>query len=209
MKYYQTPDYIRIKKMLRFINKNSEGKLLELGLTKGSVADTLSKEGTNLNLYGIDIYDRAIPEVNFIKHDLNEGIPFGDNNFDYVVAGELLEHVFDDEMLLNEIRRVLKKSGKLVLSVPNVHFLYDRVMGLLGKMPVFAYRSYHYHFYNKETITWLIWKSGFKIDSVVSSHILFSSRRHSLGKIFELLGDYFPGLGGHIIISCKPEEAKN
>ena len=203
MENYETPDEIRIRKMIRFINKNREGKLLELGVTRGSVADNLSKNGTELTLYGIDLYNRDIPGVNFIKHDLNNGIPLEENFFDYVVAGEILEHIFDDEMLLNEVVRVLKNSGKFILSVPNVHFLYDRVTALFGRMPLFAYRPHHYHFYNKEVIIKLLQKNGFSIEKIIASHILFSTRRNILGKIFEIGGDYFPSLGGHLIVYSK------
>lgn len=45
-------------------------------------------------------------------------IPFEDEYFDTILAFQVLEHVDDIESMLAEIRRVLKKSGKLLITVP-------------------------------------------------------------------------------------------
>lgn len=45
-------------------------------------------------------------------------IPFPDEYFDGIVAFQVLEHVEDIESMFSEIRRVLKKSGKLLITAP-------------------------------------------------------------------------------------------
>jgi SAM-dependent methyltransferase len=47
-------------------------------------------------------------------------IPFKENIFDTVISLEVLEHLHAPSKGLMEIRRVLKKGGKLVISVPNI-----------------------------------------------------------------------------------------
>lgn len=46
--------------------------------------------------------------------------PFGDKEFDSIVTNQVLEHVFTPNEFLSEINRVLKKDGKLLLTVPFV-----------------------------------------------------------------------------------------
>ena len=48
-----------------------------------------------------------------------EKLPFPGNYFDLVLSHEVLEHVQDDQQALDEILRVLKPGGRLVLFVPN------------------------------------------------------------------------------------------
>ena len=48
-----------------------------------------------------------------------EKLPFPDDYFDLVLSHEVLEHVQDDQQAINEILRVLKPGGRLILFVPN------------------------------------------------------------------------------------------
>ncbi len=68
-----------------------------------------------------------------IKCDLNEGLKIGSNSVDVVVAGEIMEHMIRPIAFMKECNRVLKKNGTLVLSVPNISSLKNRIKLLLGK----------------------------------------------------------------------------
>jgi SAM-dependent methyltransferase len=46
-------------------------------------------------------------------------LTFPDKSFDLVISAEVLEHVFDIDLVLQEIRRVLKPNGVHVFSIPN------------------------------------------------------------------------------------------
>jgi len=46
-------------------------------------------------------------------------LPFADSTFDRVIASEVLEHVSDDQVALDEILRVLKPGGTLAATVPS------------------------------------------------------------------------------------------
>jgi len=46
--------------------------------------------------------------------------PFNNNEFDSIVTNQVFEHVFNPDSFLNEINRVLKKNGILLLTVPFV-----------------------------------------------------------------------------------------
>lgn len=45
-------------------------------------------------------------------------IPFEDNSFDYIICNHVLEHVEDEKQALKELKRVIKPSGKIILTFP-------------------------------------------------------------------------------------------
>ena len=67
----------------------------------------------------IDIYS-AIPEV--ISHDIRQGLPFHDNNFDACYSSHVIEHLTpaEAEKLLAECFRVLKPNGVIRVVVPDL-----------------------------------------------------------------------------------------
>jgi ubiquinone/menaquinone biosynthesis C-methylase UbiE len=67
--------------------------------------------------------------------DLNAAhtLPFPDEVFDVVVCKDILEHLVDPRRALEEIRRVLRRDGYVVLNVPNHFYLTMRLRILTGK----------------------------------------------------------------------------
>ena len=195
------PDFPRIEKVARLINQQPPGKLLDVGYSEGSFADTLSRQGWRC--VGLDLSPVSNPSIFLIRCDLNEGFPVESEAFDAVTAGEVIEHMLDEGAFLQECCRVLKPGGILALTTPNLTFWVNRLLILMGKTPIFVTAPYHYHFHTRKTITQLIEERGFRVEKVISSHLLFSRRRHSSGLIFEWLGDIFPTLGAHLIVLAR------
>ena len=67
--------------------------------------------------------------------DVEEPLPFPDQSFDVVVAAELLEHLRDPRLLVDEATRVLRPGGTFVGSVPNAYRLKNRLRYLAGRPP--------------------------------------------------------------------------
>lgn len=72
-----------------------------------------SYTGVDLDVTGHDHRDSRID----VFYD-GKVLPFPDGQFDAVVSFEVFEHVFNLQEVLNEIRRVTRKSGHLLLSIP-------------------------------------------------------------------------------------------
>lgn len=70
---------------------------------------------------GLDI-DSETSRLRGVADYLYDGkaFPFEDASFDAVLCNQVLEHVFNPDEFLSEIRRVLKPGGKLLLTVPFV-----------------------------------------------------------------------------------------
>lgn len=70
----------------------------------------------------------ANPKSRYISGDIEKGkadeiidmtrISYPDESFDYIIASMVLEHILDETQALNELVRVIKKDGKILLTVP-------------------------------------------------------------------------------------------
>lgn len=108
-----------------FALTNLKGKILDIGYSVGSIHRIFLEEFGPTNMYGVDIETKNNNE--HYKRSSAEKIPFNDNTFDSVFAGELIEHVKKPGIFMKEIYRVLKKNGVLVITTPNKKSLINRV----------------------------------------------------------------------------------
>lgn len=215
---FRVPDPPRIRKVRKWLNESgyldSDGKdirVLEIGYSRGGLLDNLC-EFPAIRKYAVDINDRECPDgISFCRHDCNHGLPdFDDTRFDIVFAGEVIEHIFDDESFLKQVYDRLNPGGILALTVPHLFYLVNRILFPFGKMPYFAYAPFHYHFYSIRSLTGILAKAGFKVLKVKSSHVLVSSRRgKGIGRILEHLGDVCPSLGAHLIVFAEKKPGQS
>lgn len=61
-------------------------------------------------------------------------LPFPDSSFDVIVSLDYLEHVNDDQAALNELRRVLKPAGVLLISTPTTGpaYVLNKIKPMIG-----------------------------------------------------------------------------
>jgi 2-polyprenyl-3-methyl-5-hydroxy-6-metoxy-1,4-benzoquinol methylase len=89
--------------------------------------------GIDVDRWALDEAARLGIETHWV--DAEQPLPFEDETFDVVVAGELLEHVRDPGALVGEALRVLRPGGLVVGSVPNAFRLKNRLRFLAGVKP--------------------------------------------------------------------------
>lgn len=116
----------------RFLNNDSQLKILDVGCGTGMMMKELSKYGQT---WGID-YDEEMIDIcrqngfnNVLKASATD-LPFEDNTFDLITFFDCLEHVKDEEKALQEAWRILKPNGYIFISLPAYQFLYannDRI----------------------------------------------------------------------------------
>lgn len=108
----------------RLIKEYGRGKLLDLGCGKAplrqvyeSVTDSqICVDWNNTTQFG-DV-------VNF-KMDLTKRLDFGDDTFDTILITDVLEHIPNPENLFDEMVRILKKNGTIILGVPFFYWLHE------------------------------------------------------------------------------------
>jgi methionine biosynthesis protein MetW len=132
----------RLRKTLELIQAQHPRKVLDLGCGDGFFSQRI-QEAMGASVCGVDISLEATEKarergIDARQCDLNEGICFEAESFDLVFCGEVIEHVFDPDFLLDEIGRVLVPAGNLILSTPNLAAWYNRILLLLGVQPIFT-----------------------------------------------------------------------
>ncbi len=104
---------VMLENSLRDCSSFVKGSLLDVGCGMRPYEKTFFAGATSY--LGTDyLSDRSRPDVVCSALDL----PFPDSSFDTVVSTEVLEHVPEPQRALNEMRRVLKPGGHLILSTP-------------------------------------------------------------------------------------------
>ena len=100
------------------------GTVLEVGSGEGYGIIELAPKADHyiaVDKYNTEISDELKKENNitFIQAEVPPLKGIKDNSVDFVVTFQVIEHINDDEMFLQEIHRVLKPGGKLILTTPN------------------------------------------------------------------------------------------
>ena len=143
LNYYQTGKAKKNSTELRytFIKEGfgTGNRILDLGCGGGPYSCLFTRDNES---YGLDNCPKRmlLDENNAMERGyqaliVGEGLslPFTDTSFDIVICAEVIEHVVEVRQLINEIDRVLKKGGKLILSTPNLVSLGNRIGMTFGK----------------------------------------------------------------------------
>lgn len=159
--------------ILDYIEKGS--KVLDVGCSFGYLGEWLA-QNKNCNMYGIDIDTKAI---NFVKssniykdayyinldnlenEDSKDKVIFDnlDEDFDYIICADLLEHLKDPTYILKLLSKKLKFDGEIIVSVPNISnidILVNLLEGRFNYGPFGIMDNTHLRFFTKKSfIEWI------------------------------------------------------
>ncbi|MDP3888554.1 MAG: class I SAM-dependent methyltransferase [bacterium] len=138
------------------------GRVLDIGCSFGLFLELAQKE--NWEIYGLDLSPTPVKKAKKrlgTKNIFNVGLEkakFKDCYFDLVTIFQTIEHVDNLEKFLNEIHRILKPKGVILITTPNASGWQAKIMGSSW----FAYRHPdHLSFFNFENLRTLLKKKGF------------------------------------------------
>lgn len=101
--------------------------LVDLGAGQGYIAIEMAKLG--LKVIACDMNNESIKSINRYKKNFKlknikaikcfvEKLPIRNSSVDFVIANAILEHIENEGQAINEWKRILKPSGRLLVSVP-------------------------------------------------------------------------------------------
>ncbi|UCG93675.1 MAG: class I SAM-dependent methyltransferase [Candidatus Aerophobus sp.] len=176
----------RYLKMLEFILPfSSTAKILDIGCGYCYLTKFLKHEG--FEVFAVDFFYGDTPKIRchesgipFFQLNIEvDDLPFGEDVFDVIILGEVLEHFSYSPLIpLKKIRRALKNGGKLILTTPNALRLINLFKLLAGynlypdlktycQEPIFykgkSFFYRHNRLYSVKELIQLISHAGFKI----------------------------------------------
>jgi len=96
------------------IHKYANGKVLDIGC--GNKPYKKEFEERVSQYIGCDIEQSSLEQVDIICDAMD--IPLPSDEFDTIFSTQVLEHVAEHQLVLNEAYRLLKAGGKIIISVP-------------------------------------------------------------------------------------------
>lgn len=176
--YYAYQGNIQVRQWRQFIRRKlgyylgprdpyfeSPGTVLDLGCGTGWSLEQLRKDGWDT--YGVEISEKAASVGNArglrIFPGTLEAAKFPTDFFDYVRSNHSFEHISQPNEALEEIHRILKPKGKLLVGVPNI-----------GSLNARMFKRYWWHLcapvhafsYSKDTLCRMLEKHGFRVEGV-------------------------------------------
>lgn len=160
--------------------------ILDAGCGRGFYSHASALFSFVKKIYGIDINKKYLQIAKthctnkkiVLKESSLYSLPFADNTFDCIIFSEVLEHLSNEKKALNELSRVLKQDGMLLLTVPNSNypFLWDPVNWFLEKIFKTHIPKHiwwlagiwadHERLYSQLSLKTLLQKNDFKIQTI-------------------------------------------
>ncbi len=116
----------------RLFDELPRGRVLDVPSGEGALALRLSDLGFEVSC--CDLYPQIfkLENVENKRGDLDSELPYDDGTFDFVVCVEGLEHIENPANALREFARLIKPNGTLVVSVPNIMNIEERLKWLFS-----------------------------------------------------------------------------
>ena len=155
-----------LKKIIKSLNINSEDhnvNLIDIGCASGAFLYAATKL-TKWNVHGVE---PSLKLVEFGKKEYNVHIKQGvfsveeysEKKIDIISLWDVLEHVNEPDLLIEDISKTLVNGGYLIINVPDLDSLSARILGYSWPF----YLAVHIHYFKKQTIHKLLKKQNFEI----------------------------------------------
>lgn len=153
-------------------------KVLDLGCGGGLTGLTLQQEGKASEVIGVEISQEAARRAmgrmdQVIVGDLEQmEFPFPEDDFDFIILGDVLEHLIDPWQFLSRVKKYLKPTGRIIATMPNVRCW--KVVYPLVFRGQWVYEEYgvldksHLRFFTKRTMLSLFRDAGLTVHKIVA-----------------------------------------
>ena len=168
------------------------GKVL-LDLACGNGDFLFSQETKFKKLIGLDISSNRIAEakklfkanknqLQTVVRDLDRGIPLENSTVDVVVCEASLAYFMNPEFVIQEVHRVLKNNGILIIQIGNYAFILRRLALLFGNLPkISSFKGFGdggmIHYFTYQSLKDLLAENGFSVTQAECSGVLPQVRK--------------------------------
>ena len=159
---------IGLPKYVKAIKEHANGSLLDLGCGNVPYYDIYKECVTDV--YCTDWDNSLHMNIHLdVVSDLNQGISFSDNMFDTILFTDVLEHLKNPGRILEEISRVMKADGTLIMAIPFMYSIHEE--------------PHDYARYTRYGLESMCKEAGLKIESIEEVGGALTIIGDTLGKI--------------------------
>jgi len=160
--------------LLSLVPKTAK-KILDVGCGEGVLGKQLKQSNNDIEIMGVEIDQKACETAKrnldlAILGDIEKiDLPFKENYFDCVIAGDVLEHLVDPWDTLKKLKPFLKEGGLIISSIPNIRYykvLIRLFRGYWDYMDQGILDKTHLRFFSLINIKELYEGAGFKIKEI-------------------------------------------
>ena len=156
LKSFSNENLLRLNRFKKNLNKK---RVLDFGCGWGDFLSLLSKK--NNELYGVEHRKECLKILNRSKNFIvKENLDFKNIKFDTITLFHVLEHIHNPIQILKSIKKVLKKSGSIIIEVPSADDILLKFN--IEEFNKFTFWSEHLILYNELSIKKLLKHCGFK-----------------------------------------------
>ena len=169
-------------------------KILDVGTGDGVISSYFVTKGNNV--FCVDIEDQRSEKLAAFHGVNSSRLPFESEIFDIVISNTVLEHIEDQVLHIEEIRRVLKKDGVCYIATPNWNFPLEPhyKIPLIHYLPQSAFNTllkltglYKEHIYLPDYKRMMSLFVGFTIREYTVDIIKNPKKYHMKGSLISLL----------------------
>jgi len=151
----------------RHVPKTPGAVLVDFGCGDGAVMQGMAQVNPEAHLVGVDVSGVALeaaakrlPAAEF--HQVTDGgpIPLASATADFVLASDVLEHIYDTRNAAAEIGRVLRPGGSLLVTCPYHGTIKNLLLVLLAFEKHFDPTGAHIRFFTKRSLLSLLAGAG-------------------------------------------------
>lgn len=192
IEYYNNARYDLIELISE--EHNTALSILEVGCGIGTTLLNIKYNYPNSTLYGIELVDSVAAlgskMLNIINGNIeNMELSIPSNSLDYIIFGDVLEHLHNPHAIINKMKNYLKPNGSILTSIPNImnaSVIYKLLQGNFKYQNSGILDNTHLKFFTKKEIIDMFTECGYSIESI-TSRILETESTEAYSSFFSKL----------------------
>jgi len=195
---------VEIKEIISLLNPKKSDRILEIGCGSGVLLKELEKY--KCSIIGIDVSKEAIEmakkntSISKLILSSTDKLDFDNNSFDKIICQHIVEHLNNFDIVLEELKRILKNNGCLIIVTPNINYPDNNLF----------YDPDHKHIFSLFELKKILENHGFIIDKsyTLMPRIIINvfKKKYNLGvkfwRLFKFIKTFFDS-GQTIFINSK------
>jgi len=127
------------EEILNMISEERDSKFLDIGCALGNFTIECAEKINTKNIFGIEVHKEKIEiaekkGIKVYNFDLNEDFKLNET-FDIVISTQIIEHIFNPDKFLRNIKKILAPDGYAIIATPNLSSFHNVLSLSMGYQP--------------------------------------------------------------------------